>query len=113
MKRLAVILLSTALLAAALAPQAHAAFGLEEVDLLLREADGSPATQAGSHPYEVVGTVAFNTKPDPNFEFEIPDEAVKAAPSRADAPMTGHNGKLYRAKPVVQAQCGKKRKGKS
>lgn len=60
------------------AASADASFGLKEFNTYFAEADGSPAVQAGSHPYELVTTLAVNTVPDPAFAFgETPDEELK------------------------------------
>jgi hypothetical protein len=58
------------------AASAQASFGLKEFDTYFAEADGSPALQAGSHPYELVTSLALNTVPGPPFG-ENPDEEVK------------------------------------
>ncbi|HEX5928114.1 MAG TPA: hypothetical protein VFY48_01850 [Solirubrobacterales bacterium] len=61
-----------ALLLAASAAPAHAAFGFEELDVAFSNEDATPATLAGSHPFLQRTTVGFNTEPTPDFSFEIP-----------------------------------------
>jgi hypothetical protein len=60
----------TALLAA---PAANGAFGFEALDVEILNADGSPATQAGSHPFAMTTTVDFNV----DSETGQPEESVK------------------------------------
>jgi hypothetical protein len=55
---------------------AAAEFGLKEFDVYFTEKDGSPAAQAGSHPYAMVTNLAVNTVPDPLYG-EVPDDEVK------------------------------------
>jgi hypothetical protein len=73
MKR--VLLISSLALVALLAfsSSAMAAFGLEQFDVVFKNQDGTPATQAGSHPYEMTTKVYFNTI---NGGLE-PDEEVR------------------------------------
>jgi len=52
--------LSAALLALALAAPAAAEFGMKEFDLQFTKKDGSLATQAGSHPYEMTTDFLLN-----------------------------------------------------
>jgi hypothetical protein len=51
-------------------------FGFEELDVTFTNEDGSPATQAGSHPYAMTTTLNLNRIPDPKFE-EIVDGYVR------------------------------------
>jgi hypothetical protein len=67
----------SALLLAALAAPAQAAFGFKALDVTYEKEDTTPATVAGSHPYLQETTVAFNTEPRPGFSFEIPSGDVK------------------------------------
>jgi hypothetical protein len=46
---------------ALLAPPASAEFGLNDIEVEFRAKDGSPATQAGSHPYEAQYSFDLNT----------------------------------------------------
>ncbi len=65
-------------LAAASAAPAGAAFGLKpSPDVTFVGPDGSPAMQAGSHPYAMNTDFAFNTAIDPDLGKEIPEEAAK------------------------------------
>jgi hypothetical protein len=45
----------------ALASPANAAFGLKDLDVSFENQDGTPATQAGSHPFAMVTELAVNT----------------------------------------------------
>ncbi len=76
MKRLALLFATVALGALALAPTAQAEFGFREFDLKFLNADGSPDTQAGSHPFAVVNRLHFNALADEGGD-EYPDEMVK------------------------------------
>jgi hypothetical protein len=60
------------LLALALAAPATASFGVEKFDTTYAEQDGSPATQAGSHPFQMTTSVYFN-----RLESGEPDGQVK------------------------------------
>jgi hypothetical protein len=60
-KRFAATLLAVSLVGLALAPSASAAFGFSDLDVTFTTADGSPATQAGSHPFAMTTTVRLNT----------------------------------------------------
>ncbi len=59
-----------------LASSASGAFGLRETDVTFTNADGSPATQAGSHPFAMTTVVEFNTKVDP-VKGVIADGSIK------------------------------------
>jgi hypothetical protein len=56
--------------------RAGAAFGLKEWDVTFTNADGSAATQAGSHPFAMTTSLALNTKLNGESE-EVPDEELK------------------------------------
>jgi hypothetical protein len=60
MKRIAPIAALAALAALALAAPASASFGFERFDVTVTNQDGSPATQAGSHPFAMTTSVYFN-----------------------------------------------------
>lgn len=75
------------------AASAQANFGLKEFDTYFAEADGSPAVQAGSHPYELVTTLAVNTVPDPKFG-ETPDEELKDLEVALPAGFAGDPGAM-------------------
>ncbi len=68
------LLVSAMLFAAA---PVRAEFGFKSVDVVFEKDGGSIATQAGSHPFEMITTVAFNTKPNEELGFEVPDEDPK------------------------------------
>ncbi|HET9162519.1 MAG TPA: hypothetical protein VFN89_03605, partial [Solirubrobacterales bacterium] len=82
---LAALTLSIALLGAALAAApAMAAFGLESFDVSFANRDGSPATQAGSHPYEMTTSFELNHSGAPAafdvvLDGEIKDLAISQA----------------------------------
>ncbi len=76
MKRLLMTLAATALTLLVVTATANAEFGLRSFDVTFTNQDGSPDTQAGSHPYAMTTDINFNTKMDSNIG-EIPDEAVK------------------------------------
>lgn len=57
------------------ATPAMAAFGFEEFDVTFTNPDGTAATQAGSHPYEMKTTLSVNTTVD--GDLEIPDGETK------------------------------------
>lgn len=59
-----------------LAVPAQADFGLKEVDVYFSDEDGSPVTQAGSHPFAMSTSLAVNTKVDGEGK-EVPDGAIK------------------------------------
>ncbi len=60
----------------ATAPASGAEFGLKNLDLTFTGADGSPAMQAGSHPFETTVNVEANTELGPG-SVEIPSGALK------------------------------------
>jgi len=76
MRRLARVLAVAAFALALVAPAARASFGLEDFDVTFTNADGSPAIQAGSHPFAMTTTVKLNTRVDPLLGI-IPDEEAK------------------------------------
>jgi hypothetical protein len=60
------------------AAPAQAVFGLKEFDVIYTNQDGSPATQAGSHPFAMTTTVEVNEKEGLPGSGEIrPDEEIK------------------------------------
>ncbi len=77
MKRLAAVLATAALAALSLAAPAQGEFGLTNFRAGFFNEDGSPATQAGSHPFVSVTAFDVNTRIDPELG-EVPDEAVKS-----------------------------------
>lgn len=56
---------------------ALAGFGIKSFDLTFENANGSPAMQAGGHPFAVTTDLSFNTLSSPIFSFEVPDESPK------------------------------------
>jgi hypothetical protein len=68
---IAALIAAVALLAAAFAAPAQGAFGIHGFDVTYTNEDGTPATQAGSHPFALT-TVFYNnvTEVEP-FNFEI------------------------------------------
>jgi hypothetical protein len=75
MRRLLTALAISAASLICLSGQAQAAFGLREADVMFTEADGSPATQAGSHPFAFTTSLAVNT--EVTSEGEITEGAIK------------------------------------
>jgi hypothetical protein len=76
MKRLALLLVTAAVSALAIAPSAQAAFGFEDFQLGFEGKDGSAALQAGSHPFGVTNQLRFNVTNDP-FLGQIPDQGAR------------------------------------
>ena len=76
MKKLGLTFLAAALLSLCLAPSAGA-FAFNSLDDTFTNQDGSPATQAGSHPFAQTTTLGFDTIPDPNGGVDIPDGDLK------------------------------------
>jgi hypothetical protein len=76
MRRLASTVAIAVLGLLAVAVPSQAAFGLKNIDVSFTNADGSPAVQAGSHPFAMTTTFDIVTNPDPVFE-ELPVEAIK------------------------------------
>jgi hypothetical protein len=64
------------LLAALSASPASASFGFEDFDVAFTNSDGTPAIQAGSHPFAMTTKLDVNTKVDAKLGV-IPDGAVK------------------------------------
>ena len=58
------------------ATPAMAEFGFKELNVTFKNADGTPDTQAGSHPYAMTTTFDFNTTTEP-LRGEIVDGSVK------------------------------------
>ena len=75
-KRLGTILMAATLAALLLTSPASADFGLRDQAVTFTNEDGSPATQAGSHPFAMTTTLDFNTKSDPELGV-LPDGAIK------------------------------------
>jgi hypothetical protein len=70
------LVLVIALATAALPASAQGSFGLDDFDVTFTNEDGSPATQAGSHPFAMTTSFVLNTRVDPDFGV-LPDGQVK------------------------------------
>jgi hypothetical protein len=68
---------SISMLFACASPSAQAAFGLHDVDVRFTNADGSPVTQAGSHPFAMTTSFSVNTRVDPKSGLVVPDGELK------------------------------------
>lgn len=77
MRRLVQSIVLASLLATLLAGNARADFGFEGAGLFFTKADGSPQSQAGSHPFAVTTTLDVETKFDPGSGQQIPDGAFE------------------------------------
>jgi hypothetical protein len=78
MKRLNAILTAAMLLVlAASAPLARADFGIQHFDATYSNKDGTPATQAGSHPFAATTSFDLNTRTDPVIPGVIADGELK------------------------------------
>jgi hypothetical protein len=77
MKRCLLICIAATLLSAAHVPSASADFGFDELDVTFTEEDGGLAQEAGSHPFAFTTTLGFQTKPDADLGFEVPDGSAK------------------------------------
>jgi hypothetical protein len=77
MKRLLSALALSATLALLAAVPASAAFGLEQFDVAFTNKDGSPTTQAGSHPFQMRTSVFFNLLGSGEPDGEIKDGAFE------------------------------------
>jgi hypothetical protein len=76
MKRLSSTLTILAFALFLLAPCAQAAVGLKDLDVTFTNQDGTPAMQAGAHPYAMHTTLHISTKEGPGGG-EVVDEAVR------------------------------------
>jgi hypothetical protein len=77
MKRLLLSLAASAALAALLATPASADFGFSEIDVTFSEKDGTPARQAGSHPFAMRTSFRVNSKEDPEKKVQVVDGALR------------------------------------
>ncbi len=76
--RRAISALGAALVLAALsAAPAAAEFGLSDMQVKFVEADGTPATQAGSHPFAMKVLFSVNTKEHPEKGGQVVDGAIR------------------------------------
>jgi hypothetical protein len=93
MKRLTISLAVIGLLLAALAANAGAAFSVKSFDVTYENEDGTPATQAGSHPFAVTSKIEFSTKPDPKNPGELlPEGSPKDLTVALPAGLIGDRG---------------------
>ncbi len=98
MKRLSsVLLVGVSFLALAVAPTAHAAFGLKDFDITFNNDDGSPAIQAGTHPFALTVGFKLNSTLDPKYPQPVPDQQLKTL--RIELP-TGFTGS-----PLATPKC--------
>ena len=91
LRRLAILAFATGVLCALLAltaSAAGAAFGIETFDGEVVDEAGDPATQAGSHPFEVSTTINFNTTLDAQDQ-PIPDGSFKNIETLLPAGLVG------------------------
>jgi hypothetical protein len=88
MKKLAAAITVAAALLALSAPAANAAFGIESFDGEVLTAEGGPATQAGSHPFEATTTIRFNTTTDHNGA-PVPDGSFRTILTGLPAGLVG------------------------
>jgi hypothetical protein len=95
-KRLALILALTALTALTAVPSAQAAFGVKEFDLGFANGDGSPATQAGSHPFAVVNVFKFNSTTEVPGYLEAPDGSARDIEVQLPDGLVGQPGAIPR-----------------
>jgi hypothetical protein len=88
-RRALALLAATAALAGWLAPSAAASFGLNGFDVAFTNADGTPATQAGSHPFAVTTAFGVNytgTGPKAVTEGRVRDAVLEAVRGFAGDP---------------------------
>ncbi len=85
-RRLAQALVPFVLAALALAAPAGASFGASKFDVTFTNADGSPATQAGSHPFQMRTSIYFNLLDPNNPDGEFKDGAFEQITGLIAAP---------------------------
>jgi hypothetical protein len=73
MKRLILTFLSAILAILALTSVAEASYGVQKFDLAFKNQDGSPDTQAGSHPFEMATAAYFNLLQSGEADGELKD----------------------------------------
>ncbi|HMJ71909.1 MAG TPA: hypothetical protein VK471_00945 [Solirubrobacterales bacterium] len=88
MNRFTAVLATAFVLALTVVPVAQADFGIQNLDVGFENEDGSPATQAGSHPFAVTTDFAVNTIIHPEFG-KVPDEELKTLRVALPAGFTG------------------------
>ncbi len=82
--------------AAFAAPAAQADFGLNGFSFTLANADGSPAIQAGSHPFALTSSFSVNTTPDPEIGEEVPAGDIKTLHFQLPAGLIGSRSAVPR-----------------
>jgi hypothetical protein len=75
-RRLSLAVLLAVLVTASFAAPAGADFGLKEFEFAPENEDGSPAVEAGTHPFALTTTFAVNSKPDPD-QVEVPEGSLR------------------------------------
>jgi hypothetical protein len=88
MKRLSAVFAVAVLFSLAIVPAVQADFGVKDFDVTFTNDDGSPATQAGSHPFAVSTGFNLNTEINPKYG-EVPDGQLKTLWSKLPAGLTG------------------------
>ncbi|HSS04291.1 MAG TPA: hypothetical protein VLK89_03755 [Solirubrobacterales bacterium] len=93
MKRLAPIFVIAALVALFVAPTSQAAFEVKNFDSTFANEDGSPATQAGSHPFAMNAGFEVGAKLDPisgklGPDGDIRDLRIEFPPGFTGSPLT-------------------------
>ena len=71
---------SAVLSATVATPSAAASFGITRFDVAFTNQDGTPATQAGSHPYQATVTATFTTTSNGNPTENVKDVDVELPP---------------------------------
>jgi hypothetical protein len=71
------LLMMLSVVVAVVVPVSAGAFGLKELDSTFTNQDGSPATQAGSHPFAQTVTLGLDTVPSEILGGEAPDGNIK------------------------------------
>jgi hypothetical protein len=110
---LATLMATCALLVCALsAAPAMAGFGLKEFDVAFTNQDGTPATQAGSHPYAMTTSFAVNTTGGPLFNLFVEGGDIKDALFQQVEGLAGNSTAMPRCStidflsaPESQPQC--------
>ena len=94
---LAIVAAVALLICAIAAPTASAAFGLNNFDVTITNQDGTPDTQAGSHPFAFTTSFGLNYT-EPGFFEWIPDGELKDSIFSQIAGLTGDAGAIPRCK---------------
>ena len=93
------LLVVLCLSAGAMPSSAGAEFGIANFEVAFTNQDGSPARQAGSHPYAMTTTIAMNETTNSDDE-PIPDGAVKDIVVQMPAGLVGNPGATSRCSTV-------------